>query len=343
MKDKNITINHGNGGKHSQELIEEIFVSKFDNKILNKQGDSAILTDLNSQSNKKLAFSTDSYTVKPIFFSGGNIGKLAVTGTINDLSVAGAIPKYLSVGMILEEGFKIDSLKEIVDSMQETANRAGVRIVTGDTKVVEKGSIDKIFINTSGIGEITNNQIDWGEENISVGDDIIINGTIGDHGSAIIIARDNYPVSSNIKSDCACLNDLIQTILQSVPANKIRIMRDPTRGGVATTLNEFISRNSLSISVDEESLPINDQVRTICEITGFDPLYLANEGKVIILSSPDYSEKIINIMHSHKLGTNSKIIGKVEDDGINKVHLKTITGGTRILDPLITDMLPRIC
>ncbi len=339
MADKVITLAHGNGGKFSQGLIDEIFVKTFNNQHLNELNDSAFI----QMKSSNIAFTTDSYVVNPIFFPGGNIGKLAVTGTINDLAVCGAIPAYLSVGMIIEEGFKIDNLKTIVNSMYETAEQAGVKIVTGDTKVVPKGNADGIYINTSGVGYYPDGSNPGSIDNIKIGDKIIINGEFGSHGVAILTARSDFPLQTELISDCACLNSLISDVLGSIPAGIIRIMRDPTRGGIATTLNEFVLNRNYSIEINETELPIRDEVKSICEMTGFDPLYLANEGKVLIVCSADYSKEVLNAMQKHPLGRNAVAIGEVTEKSAGQLLLKTTIGGTRIIDRLIGNMLPRIC
>lgn len=339
MDNNKITLAFGNGGIHTHNLINEVFMKNFNNEYLNKKNDSSVI----EIGNVKFAFTTDSYVVKPIFFPGGDIGKLAVTGTVNDLAVMGAKPKYLSVGMIIEEGFEISELEKIVKSMKKTADDAGVLIVTGDTKVVEKGSCDNVFINTSGIGVIENNAIDFSINKINLGDEIIINGSIGDHGITILNERENFPIEADIKSDCECLNGMINEILENVPCDKIKIMRDPTRGGLATTLNEFVENKNISIEINEEDILVKDEVRAICEITGFDPLYVANEGKIIIVCDSEYTEKILKIMKGHPAGKDSVTIGKVVDADKGNVILNTSIGGKRIIDMLRGDMLPRIC
>jgi len=339
MNMEKIDLSHGNGGKFSHDLIEKIFIKEFNNEYINKLNDSAFL----NLKNTKLAFTTDSYVVKPIFFPGGDIGKLAVTGTVNDLAVSGALPKFISCGIILEEGFKIKDLQDIIKSMQETARQAGVEIVTGDTKVVEKGSADGIFINTSGIGIIEDCDYEYSINNIKIGDEIIINGYIGDHGVAVLEEREEIPMKSGIKSDCVCLNDIITKLIKSIPRDEIRIMRDPTRGGLAQTLNEFVYKKNFTIELFEDKIPIRDEVKAICEITGFDPFYIANEGKFVIVCSDKYSNKIINILKNHPLGNNASVIGKITDISNGNLVLNTNIGGSRIIDMLVGNMLPRIC
>jgi hydrogenase expression/formation protein HypE len=339
INNQRIMLSHGNGGKLSHELYGTSILSAFANNILSPLSDSAILDNPNC----RLAFSTDSFVVKPIFFPGGDIGKLAVCGTINDLSVSGSIPRFLSCSFIIEEGFFISDLERIIDSMAQTARSCGVKIVTGDTKVVEKGSADSIFINTAGIGVFSEKTSVFSPDRIKNNDVIIINGTIGEHGMAILTAREKFPITTGISSDCAPLSDLINKVLQAVPEEEIRIMRDPTRGGVATTLNELIEKTRFSMEIVETKLPIMDNVMAICEMTGYDPLYIANEGKVIVIASESAGELIIDAMHRHPLGKEARIIGKITESHPGRVILKTSIGGERIVDMLSGEMFPRIC
>lgn len=332
-----ITLACGSGGKFTHQLINEIFYNYFKNDILLECGDSAIL----KVKSGRMAFTTDSYVISPIFFKGGNIGKLAVCGTVNDLTVSGACPRYISCGFIIEEGFSIRELESIAESMADTAQKAGVSIVTGDTKVVHKGCTDKIFINTSGIGFIPEG-VDLSVKKIRKGDKIIISGTMGDHGTAILLERENIEVKSNITSDCAPLNSLIEPVIKKLP-NAIRVMRDPTRGGVATTLNELIAGSGLSIKLYEDCLPVRDEVKGICEILGMDPLYMANEGKVLIIADGDLANSVIEILKENPYGKDASIIGTVTDNLPDKVFMSTLAGGNRIIDMLATDPLPRIC
>lgn len=333
-----ITLAHGNGGRLTQRLIKEHFAPQFANEYLNKMSDSAII----GINGVKLAFTTDSYVIKPHFFPGGNIGKLAVCGTVNDLSVMGAVPKYISCGFIIEEGLALSELDVIIKTMKEEADRAGVMIVTGDTKVVDKGSADKIFINTSGIGEIKYNII---ENKICAGDKIIVNGTLGDHGIAVFCARENLNIKSEIKSDCAALNSLIFSVLEKYP--NIKFMRDITRGGLATVLNEVCEKEEFGIEVYEDKIPVREDVKAICELLGFDPVYIANEGKVLMIAPSDAADDVLRIMKLHKDGADAQIIGEVMAprfrEGKGKVYMKTIIGGHRIIDTLTSDQLPRIC
>jgi len=336
---KKILLGHGSGGKLSHELITSLFVKHFDNSILQKQSDSAIL---NTSKNNKLAYTTDSYVVDPIFFPGGNIGKLAVCGTLNDLSVSGAKPLYISSAFIIEEGFEIDKLEEIIITMADEAKKANVSIVTGDTKVVDKGKCDKVFINTSGIGSLDEkyNNISFGKD-IKVGDAVIINGDIGDHGMIIMSKRNNLNISSDLKSDCANLYPLIKEILSVT--DKVKFMRDATRGGLATVLCEVAENTGFTVELEQDSIPIKDSVNGICEIFGFDPIYVANEGKVVIIVDSDDADKVLNVMKNHHLGKKSAIIGKITNDYKNKVVVNTEIGGKRIVDMLSGEQLPRIC
>jgi len=335
MKEK-ILLSHGSGGRLSQQLIKELFLKKFDNSLLEKLGDSAIF----EQKNIRWAFSTDSYVIKPLFFPGGDIGKLAVSGTINDLAVTGATPLFLSCALIIEEGLQLSILEKIISSMKETATRANVQIITGDTKVVEHGSADGLFINTSGVGIVTTRE-NLSPQRIKVNDRIIINGTIGDHSIATLSKREEFDFQTEIKSDCAPLNDLIDKIIPACPG--LRMMRDPTRGGLATVLNEVASEQSFAIELWEEKIPIREEVISICEILGFDPLYLANEGKVVFIVKHKEADKLLAMARAHPLGKESHIIGKVVSEPKGKVYLRTEIGSRRVIDVLTGDQLPRIC
>jgi hydrogenase expression/formation protein HypE len=320
------------------DLIEHLFLKYFGNPILDEQTDAAILPAGAPQ----IAFTTDSFVIDPIFFPGGNIGKLSVCGTVNDLAVSGADPRYISVSMIIEEGFPMKDLETIVESLAAEASRAKVSIVTGDTKVVNKGKCDKIFINTAGIGSVRNyNRVLTKGENICPGDVIIINGTIGDHGMAVMSARESFNFKSPVVSDCASLNTLIREVLEQSPA--VKFMRDPTRGGVATVLNELAGKTGFGIEMDESALPVSRGVAAMCELLGFDPLHIANEGKVLIVAGQEEADHILGIMKNNEFGTRSTIIGRVTSDHPGKVVLLAETGGRRIVDTLTGDPLPRIC
>jgi len=320
------------------QLIEKLFLKHFRNDILEEQTDSAILRFDSTE----IAFTTDSFVIDPIFFPGGNIGKLAVCGTVNDLSVSGADPLYLSVSFIIEEGFPMKELEMIVTALAGEARKAGVTIVTGDTKVVNKGKCDKIFINTAGIGRVRKeNRMVSKALNIRPGDLVIINGTIGDHGMAVMSARESFNFKSPVVSDCASLNHLVREVLDQ--SATVKFMRDPTRGGVATVMNELAAKTGLGIEIDETALPVTRGVVAMCELLGFDPLHIANEGKVILVADPQEGDHILEIMKKNELGTRSAVIGRITGDHPGKVVLKTETGGRRIIDTLTGDPLPRIC
>lgn len=332
-----IMLSHGSGGRMMHELIENVFLKHFDNNILSEQTDSAIL----KIGTADLAFTTDSFVIDPLFFPGGNIGKLAVCGTVNDLAVSGAKPLYISVSFIIEEGFPISDLEIIVASLAAEAKNAGVLIVTGDTKVVNKGKCDKLFINTAGIGSVSQEDRNVSKAmNIKPGDVIIINGNIGDHGMAIMNARESFHFKTLVESDCASLNHLIREVLDQSP---VKFMRDPTRGGVATALNELAVKCRFGIEIEESALPLDRGVKAICEVLGFDPLHVANEGKVLMVADQEKGLEILKVLKSNKLGQNSAIIGKVITDHPGKVVLRNETGGRRIIDSLAGDQLPRIC
>ena len=330
-----IRLGHGSGGKLSHDLIAKVFAAKFNNSILNRMDDSAVF-DLAG----KIAFTTDSFVVNPLFFPGGDIGKLAVCGTINDLSMAGAVPHYLSAAVIIEEGFPIDDLEKITISMQQTAKDAGVAIVTGDTKVVNKGSADKLFITTAGVGVIPEG-IAISGSNARPGDRVILSGTIGDHGIAVLSRREGLKFSVPVESDCAPLNNLVADIVKA--ASNIRCLRDPTRGGLATTLNEIAAQSNVGIRIEETSIPVHDGIRAACELLGLDPLYIANEGKLIAIVPPDTADCVLDAIKQHKYGHRAAIIGTVTDQHAGKVTIKTALGASRILDMLAGEMLPRIC
>ncbi|MEW6738663.1 MAG: hydrogenase expression/formation protein HypE [Nitrospirota bacterium] len=357
-----ILLGHGSGGKLMHKLIEEHFAPEFGLKELN---DSAVINFSDSpihpftHSPIRLAFTTDSYVVSPIFFPGGNIGELAVNGTVNDLSMVGARPLYLSVGFILEEGLSLDNLKTILSSMAEAAKKANVKIVAGDTKVVDKGKGDGIFINTSGIGIIPDG-IELGAKNIKAGDRVIVSGLIGNHGIAVLSERNGLSFEPPVLSDTAPLNGLVESMFSFMggfqkgdkcpPSGLIRMMRDPTRGGVATTLREMAGDSGLCITIHENLLPISSGVRGACELLGMDPLYVANEGILIAIAAPDVADLLVQEMRSHPMGRGAAIIGEVvgsdpRTHGMigGTVLLKTSIGGTRIIDMLAGEQLPRIC
>ena len=341
VQDTHITLAHGSGGKAMRDLIDDIFVNTFDNAILSQLEDQASfnLATLMQQGDR-LAFTTDSYVVDPLFFPGSNIGELAVNGTVNDLAVSGAKPLYLTCSVILEEGLAVETLRRVAESMQVAAKKAGVQIVTGDTKVVHRGAADKLFINTAGIGVIPAG-VTISAHNIQPGDTVIINGELGNHGTAILIARGELALETNIESDCQPLNGLVETILNVCP--QIHAMRDATRGGLATVLNEFALSSDVGIRLDEQSIPIREEVKGVCEILGLDPLYLANEGKLVVVVGRENAETVLSAMKSHPAGKDACMIGEVIPSPSGVVLLKTAFGTERILDMLVGDQLPRIC
>jgi len=335
MKDI-VTLDHGSGGEASHQLIDEIFLSRFDNEFLRKLDDSAVL----ELSGKNLAMTTDCYVVDPIFFPGGDIGSLAVHGTVNDLSMQGAYPLYLTLGLMLEEGLPMEDLIRIIDSVAEASKEAGVKIVAGDTKVVPRGNMDKIFINTSGIGIIPDG-VDVSSHNARPGDKLIINGNMGDHGIAILTRREGLNFETPLKSDSAPLNSLVASILAASP--NIHVLRDPTRGGVAAALNEIARHSLVGIAVFEKDLPIAGPVRSAAELLGLDPLYVANEGKCLVIAPENEASTVLRAMKRDKYGKDSRIIGAITKDNPGRVLLKTRVGGTRIISMPTGELLPRIC
>lgn len=331
-----ITLSHGSGGKKTNELINKIFYKYFNNEILLEKGDSSILRNLGD----KVAITTDSYVINPIFFPGGNIGKLSICGTINDLAVSGAKPLYITVGFIIEEGLKISDLEIIVKSMAETSKQCGVKIVAGDTKVVERGSGDKLYINTTGIG-IFENDVDLYSSVIEEGDKVIVSGTLGDHGITILCERNELNFEAKIESDCNALHLLVRDIL--AVSKKVKFIRDVTRGGLATILNEIIQYKEKSILLNESSIPVKEEISAICEILGLDPLYIANEGKLVLIVSDKDSDKVLKVMKSNPLGKDASLIGEVIKDNREKIYLKTKISGTRIVDMSEEELIPRIC
>jgi hydrogenase expression/formation protein HypE len=329
-----ILLGHGSGGTMMHQLIKEHFAPRFAMTSLN---DSAIVEGIN---HGKIALTTDSYVVSPIFFPGGNIGELSVYGTVNDLSMVGAMPLYITVGFILEEGFPIDDLKKILASMAAAAEKADVKIVAGDTKVVNKGKGDGIFINTAGIGVIKN-ETDISPSRIRPGDKVIVSGPIGNHGISIIGERNGLTFEPPILSDTAPLNTLVRDMLNAT--GKIHVMRDPTRGGLATTLKEFATDSGYCIVIEEDSIPVPPGVRGACQLLGLDPLYVANEGILVAISSPDVVDSLMKVMRKNPLGKETKLIGEVQEEPSGMVLLKTSIGGTRIIEMLSGDQLPRIC
>lgn len=332
-----ISLAHGEGGELTHQLIQNVFIKSFGH-LEHAQLDSAIVTC----PTQTIAVSTDSYVVKPIFFPGGNIGKLAITGTVNDLAVSGAIPQVITAAFIIEEGFQLNELKKVVESMATEAEIAKVKIIAGDTKVVEKGSVDRLFINTTGIGEIRQEHR-INPATIQKGDCVIVSGTVGDHGIAILSARHEHGLFTDVESDCASLNHLIQELLEEIGG--IRIMRDPTRGGLATTLVELCEDFHFTVELDEVSIPVRRDVQGACDILGFDPLYLANEGKVVMIVDSKDAHKVLGMMRENVLGENATIIGYIasSDEQTGKLLLKTAMGTSRRLHRLAGMLLPRIC
>lgn len=328
-----ITLDYGSGGKKTSSLIEEMLVPAFANEALSALGDGAILPNQGD-----LVFSTDSYVISPYFFPGGDIGKLSVCGTVNDISMCGGTPKYLSLGFILEEGLPVADLRRIVQSIADTAKQCGVQVVTGDTKVVERGRGDGIYINTAGIGTLTWSGLS--PEQIQEGDVVLISGTIGDHGTAVMLARSGMMEAGNLRSDCMPLNELAKAALE---CGGVRVLRDPTRGGVATTLNEFVENSPWSIVLEEGGLPVSEQVASACDILGLDSLYCANEGKMLAIVSPESAEAVLTALRNTPGGEQAAAIGRVSREYPGKVVLKTFLGGTRILAKLTGAQLPRIC
>jgi hydrogenase expression/formation protein HypE len=336
LKTEKIELAHGEGGRLTHELISRLFKRHFSNAYLDLLYDAAVLPDPDG----RLAFTTDSYVIHPIFFAGGDIGKLAVCGTVNDLSMVGANPLYLTAGYILEEGLPYADLERVVCSMAGTAKEAGVDIVSGDTKVVERGSADKIFINTAGLGRIPN-EVNLSPRNIRPGDRIIVSGSIGDHGMAILCLREGLEFSTSLVSDCAPLNGLVQTILGR--HRDVRAMRDPTRGGLATALVELAQSSGLGLEIEERRVPVHEGVRAACELLGLDVFYVANEGKLILIVAPEEAEAVLEAMQNHPLGREASIIGQVVENHPRKVALKTLLGVRRVMEMLAAAQLPRIC
>jgi len=335
MDKRKILLAHGSGGSPMHELIKGLFIRKLGNPVLNELSDSARINY-----RQRLAFSTDSFVVKPIFFPGGDIGKLAICGTVNDLLMLGARPEYVSLALIMEEGFPYQTLERIVSSIAVAAKNSGVQVATGDMKVVEKGACDAIFINTSGIGRIIYGR-PLGLAGIKPRDKIIITGNIGQHGLSILAKRKDLGLAFNIKSDCQPLNSLIIPVLKKVKS--IKFMRDPTRGGIATTLNEITQNSGLSVEIEEDKLPVSGSVRSACELMGIDPLYVANEGIAVIIAGRTDADKIVCMLKGHPLGRNARIIGEVKSSPRFKVVLRTTVGASRIVGMLTADPLPRIC
>lgn len=336
MKPDKVLLGHGSGGRMMRELIESFFIPAFGGNAGLGSEDSAVL----DMPPGRLAVTTDSYVVNPIFFPGGNIGDLAVNGTVNDLAMAGANPLYITCGFIIEEGLPLTDLKTIVASMKAAADTAGVKIVAGDTKVVDRGKADRIFINTSGVGVMPDG-VSISSKNLKAGDRIIISGAIGDHGMAVMAMREGLEFQADIASDSAALNGLVRRMLDVCP--ELHALRDPTRGGVTSTLIEFAEESGVGIMIEEKTLPIREAVRGACEILGLDPLYVANEGKLIASVPADKAQAVLDAMKSDPLGKDAVMIGEVVSEPSGRVLMKTLIGGTRIVDMLSGEQLPRIC
>jgi hydrogenase expression/formation protein HypE len=339
---KNIVLGHGSGGKLTAELIAKVFLPAFANSTLDKLDDQAVI----EANGARLAFTTDSFVVTPIFFPGGDIGRLAVNGTVNDLAMSGARPLFLSAAFILEEGLAAEDLRRIVESMGAAAREAGVQIVTGDTKVVNRGKGDQVFITTSGIGVIER-PVSISASRARPGDKVIVSGYLGDHGMAIMSQRENLEFEGAIESDCAALHTLVAAMLdaceESADEHPIHCLRDPTRGGMATTLNEIAAQSKVGIAIRESLVPVRESVRGACEILGLDPLYVANEGKLVAIVSAEAADTILRRMREHPLGQDAAIVGDVVAEGRGMVRMETGVGGTRILDVMFGEQLPRIC
>ena len=335
---KKILLDHGSGGIASQELIADIFLKYLDDPILGALEDSAVLENQPG----KLAFSTDSYVVDPIFFPGGDIGTLAVHGTINDLAMRAARPLCLSLGLILEEGFGLDDLERVIASVARCSKEAGVPVVTGDTKVVPRGKCDKIFINTSGIGIVAEGcEVSSGMAR--AGDRIILSGSMGDHGITIMTRRAGISLDGDLRSDSAALHGLVAHLLDTLPSGSLHTLRDPTRGGLATSLNEIAGAAGLAVEIEDCAIPVNASVRAACEIMGLDPLYLANEGKCLVLVAAEQADEALQCMRSTSVGKSAAIIGSLKEGKPGQVVLQTAVGGSRIITPLHGEPLPRIC
>lgn len=332
-----IVMGHGGGGKLGNELVEHLFLPAFRNTALANLGDAAVI-ELGAG---RIAMSTDSFVVQPLFFPGGSIGALAVNGTVNDLAVSGAEPKYLSASFILEEGFPLAQLAAIVDEMAAAAKWAGVQIVTGDTKVVERGHGDGCYINTAGVGALRAG-VSVGPQRAEPGDAILVSGTIGDHGMAIMSVREGLEFESQIRSDCAALNGMIASVLDAA-GGAVHTMRDPTRGGLASTLNEIATASNVGIAIDESAIPVRAEVQAACELLGLDPVYVANEGKAVFIVEPEFAEVVLSVLQAHPLGRHSAIIGRVTEEHKRMLVARTAMGANRVIAMQIGEQLPRIC
>jgi hydrogenase expression/formation protein HypE len=341
LRDEKVTLSHGSGGKATHNLIEGVFAPAFSNPLLDPMDDSAIFSLNGHEQGSRVALTTDTYVVSPLFFPGGDIGKLAVHGTINDLAMAGAQPYYLSTGFILEEGFPIAQLRQIVESMAQAAREAGVAIITGDTKVVQRGKADGLFINTAGVGLVPAGRAP-AQARLQVGDQILLSGAVGDHGIAIMLAREELDIETTVQSDTAPLHTLVNALFEAA-GDGIHCLKDPTRGGVATALNEMALSAEVAVALDETAVPVHTEVRGACELLGLDPLTIANEGKLLAVVAPEKAEAALQAMRAHSLGREATLIGCVQAEPEGMVFLRTEIGGMRVLDMLVGDPLPRIC
>ncbi|NPV84835.1 MAG: hydrogenase expression/formation protein HypE [Anaerolineae bacterium] len=338
---ESIVIGHGSGGRMTHDLVKKVFYKHFSNPVLDAGNDFArVSSGQTSRGKGKIVLSTDCHIISPLFFPGGDIGRLAVCGTVNDVAMSGAQPLYITAGFIIEEGFSIEMLEKVVSSMSGAAQEANVLIVAGDTKVVEKGNADSLFITTTGIGWLEHD-LDIAGDRAAPGDVVLISGTIGDHGVAVLTARNELGIETTVQSDVAPLNGMIDHLLQAAPHT--HVLRDPTRGGLATTLNEIAAQSKVAIWIDEETVPILPEVRSVCELLGFDPLYMANEGKLVAIVPPEEADNALNAMRQHPYGKMAMRIGAVQPTPQNRVMAHTTSGATRILDMLSGEMLPRIC
>ena len=340
LRHGHVDLGHGAGGRAMNQLIAELFMRAFDNPALARGDDGAVLPA--PAAGERLVMATDGHVVSPLFFPGGDIGSLAVHGTVNDLAVMGARPLWLSAGFILEEGFPLAELARIVASMAAAARAAGVQIVTGDTKVVEQGKGDGVFITTTGIGALPAGR-DPGGARARPGDAVLVSGTLGDHGMAILAQRESLAFESQIVSDSAAVNGLVEALYAAVPADAIRVLRDPTRGGLASTVNEIAAQSGVGIELDEAAIPVAPQVLAACELLGLDPLNIANEGKLVVICAAEFAADALAALRAHPLGAAAARIGQVIDDPRRFVQLRTVLGGRRMVDWLAAEQLPRIC
>ena len=334
-----ILLSHGGGGVLTRRLVEDLVLPALGNPILNELADSAVLP----AGEGRVAFTTDSFVIKPLFFRGGDIGKLSICGTVNDLAAMGAVPRYIALSLVLEEGLEIETLRQVLHSAAETSHAAGVQTVAGDTKVVERGAADGMFITTTGLGYVSEG-VELGPSRIGAGDVVIISGTVGDHGIAVISERESLEFEAAVESDVAPLGGLVGEILSA--SHDIHFMRDPTRGGVAAALNELAASSGMAVMLDEDSVPVRQGVLAACEMLGFDPLYVANEGKMLVICAESSADDVLEVMRAHPLGESASIIGTVVDPanaGSGRVLMKTSAGGTRIVDMPYGEQLPRIC